>query len=385
VDTSFTFGLSQSGTPTYTIRGVGYYDFALSAPPTVSIYVDQVPLAYSVLTKGVILDLERVEILKGPQGTLFGQNSTGGAINFIAAKPTSSPEAGIEGTFGRFNAVNVNGFISGPITDTLGARLAFSADEGGAWQESYTRDASLGDRRFQTVRALLDWRPANDFSVSLNLNGWHDGSDTQAGQLTGFPRPSALTDPKNNVPLNAQNAILQYPVSPQMARAADWGPSDPRADEDFYQASIRIDYDMSSAVTLTSISAYSDDHTGSVFDIDGLAFSNNTTTLGGKSRSFSQELRLNGKAFDSRLHWVTGGNYASDKTTDVQFVNLSVSSPSYSFIGVGGPHWNNIKNESNSDVDTKAIFGNLSYEVTNTFTANAGARYTDSRTSFNGE
>lgn len=72
-------------------------------------------------------DLERVEVLKGPQGTLFGQNSTGGAINYVAAKPTQSLEAGFDLDYGRFNEVHSSAFISGPVSDTLGVRLAIDA------------------------------------------------------------------------------------------------------------------------------------------------------------------------------------------------------------------------------------------------------------------
>ena len=75
-------------TPVYTLRGVGLYDSGLGSSPTVSVYVDEVPLPFPVMTRAATLDLERVEVLKGPQGTLFGQNSTGGAVNYIAAKPT---------------------------------------------------------------------------------------------------------------------------------------------------------------------------------------------------------------------------------------------------------------------------------------------------------
>src|SRR3546814_17171743 len=75
------------------------------------------------MTRGATLDLERVEALKGPQGTLFGQNSTGGAINYIAAKPTDTLKTGFDLSFGRFNELVVGGFVSGPITDTVRARL----------------------------------------------------------------------------------------------------------------------------------------------------------------------------------------------------------------------------------------------------------------------
>src|SRR5258708_7378258 len=120
----FTAVQSPYGTPLYTLRGIGFFEESLGVSPTVAVYVDQVPLPYSAMTEGAALDLERVEALKGPQGTLFGQNSTGGAINFIANKPTRHFAAGLGVGYGNFNAVNVNGFVSGPLTDDLAGRVA---------------------------------------------------------------------------------------------------------------------------------------------------------------------------------------------------------------------------------------------------------------------
>lgn len=90
---------SPYGTPVFTIRGVGFQDTALGASPTVSTYVDEVPLPFSIETVGATLDLQRVEVLKGPQGTLFGNNATGGAINYIANKPGDAFEAGFDASF----------------------------------------------------------------------------------------------------------------------------------------------------------------------------------------------------------------------------------------------------------------------------------------------
>src|SRR3546814_12372675 len=92
-------------------------------------------------------DLERVEVLKGPQGTLFGNNATGGAINFIAAKPTRELHYGADLSYGRFNTIEVGGFISGPITENLRGRLSFKAVNGDEWQKSYTRIDSSEARR----------------------------------------------------------------------------------------------------------------------------------------------------------------------------------------------------------------------------------------------
>src|SRR5581483_1709575 len=95
------------GTYVFTIRGVGFQDTSLAGSPTVSVYTDEAPLPFSALTSGATLDLERVEVLKGPQGTLFGENATGGAINYIARKPTDTFTAGVDASWGRFDDTDV--------------------------------------------------------------------------------------------------------------------------------------------------------------------------------------------------------------------------------------------------------------------------------------
>ena len=118
--------VSDSGyaTPIYTLRGVGVNEQSLGSSPSVAVYVDEVPLPYPVLTQGATLDLQRLEVLKGPQGTLYGQNATGGAVNYIANKPTDEMSAGVTASFGRFSRGSVEGFLSGPLGDVVKARVA---------------------------------------------------------------------------------------------------------------------------------------------------------------------------------------------------------------------------------------------------------------------
>ena len=241
IEPSLQFSQSQNGTPVFTLRGVGYFEQSLSASPTVSVYQDEIPFPYPVMARGVMLDPERVEILKGPQGTLYGQNATGGLVNFIAAKPTNNFAAGVEDTIGRFGDNLLDGFVSGPITPGLNFRLAGSTENGGAWQQSDTRSQSLGSKNTQIGRFILDWKPTGNFSASLNVNGWRDRSDSQAGQLEGFrfqdpTNIAAGLDPSNpasyipapvgSPAFNAYppeiQAVVSEPIAPSNARAADW-------------------------------------------------------------------------------------------------------------------------------------------------------------------
>ena len=118
---SFTVSQSYQGVPTYTLRGIGFNTINLSATSTVGTYVDEVAYAYPIMNTGPIMDLERVEVLKGPQGTLYGRNTTAGLINFITARPTENFRAGATAEIGNYETYNFSGFISGPLTrDHLG-------------------------------------------------------------------------------------------------------------------------------------------------------------------------------------------------------------------------------------------------------------------------
>lgn len=357
----FNFTPSAYGTPVLTLRGIGFYDTALGASPTVSVYVDEVPLPLSAMAQGTSLDLERVEVLKGPQGTLFGQNATGGAINYIAAKPTNVFAAGGDLTYGRFNRVEGKGFVSGPITDTLTARVAVRYDRSDDWQYSYTRKASIGSGDFLTGRVLLDWKPTDRFKLSINANAWRDKSDNQAAQLVSI------------VTGNAIPALGRYPLPPRNSRAADWDPGlQLTRDNTFWQASVRADYELSEAVQITTLTAYEQLRRKSVVDADGTAIQNYGLNTPGNAKDFSQELRVSGDV--DRLHYVLGGNYAHDHVYDE--ADPFARDSSFPFDAA--------RATSDQRVNTFAVFGNLDYKVLDTITLQGGVRYTDQHRDFTG-
>ena len=370
-----TYQPSPFNIPVYTLRGVGFFDQTLSASPTVAVYTDEVPLPFSAMTKAAALDLERVEVLKGPQGTLFGQNTTGGAINYIAAKPTKDFAAGMSASYGRFNAADVQGYVSGPLSGTLTGRVAARIVQASEWQKSYTRNDKLGAVNQFQGRVLLDWKPNDRTHVLFNFNGWTDKSDTQAPQLIG----KMLSVPSNVL---RGAPTLAYPLAPRNARAADWTPDIEPLDKDdyFVQAAIRATYDLTDAVQITSITAVERYKSTSFSDFDGMALTTANFRSDGHINTISQELRLSSST--SRLNWIVGGNYEKDKTLD-EYVNWFYDSTTADVgpIYIGA---NPSGDTTRQNITMLSAFGNVEYEILPNLRAQAGVRYTDSKRSFTG-
>jgi outer membrane receptor protein involved in Fe transport len=405
---SLQFSPSQTGTPVYTIRGVGYYEASLAAAPAVSVYLDQVAFPFPVMSRGALLDVERVEILKGPQGTLYGQNATGGAVNFVPNRPTNAFAWGFDESFGRFEDNLLSGFISGPLSPTLNARLSFSTENGGAWQRSVTRDDKLGNKDTQIGRLILDWRPTQVFRASLNVNGFTDNSDAQANQLEGirFLDPQYLIPP-TAVPGGANNPAYYLPVAPlsqyptvlqpflanQPApandRAADWtAGTHPRNHERFYQGVLRLDYDFASNLGITSLTSYQHYTQANQHDLAGVSVESTAGVLSGKIDTFSQELRLHGVDFDNRLQWLLGANFEADNTHEEQNFNQFLISAS--FLTGGSPQsllpltpFTNYSATSDSRMRTYSAFANAEYHLLSNVDFHAGIRYTQSNQKFN--
>ncbi len=399
IEPSFQAQTSENDTPVYTIRGVGYFDQSLAATPTVSIYEGEIPFPLSPMGQGVLLDPERVEILKGPQGTLFGQNATGGAINFVSAKPTSVFAAGIDASVERFGEYKLDGFVSGPLTPTLTARLSASVDEGGDWQDSRTRSATLGNKDNQFARLLLNWTPTDNVQVNVNLNGWRNDSDNQAPQLEGvwfnspnLISPDKLTPASANFRPNAAysntyppaiQALVQQPTSPTNAQQADWAPgTDPSNGEYFYQDAVRVDYEPSDKVKLTSLSSYEAFDERNTVDQGGVGFPYSEGTINGEAFSLFQELRASGHLFRNRGSWIFGANYQDDGNHEQDYFSPIFVSPVYN---TGGSLFSPVQDapfqfgaRNNVDSHTGSVFVHADYPVLSTVTLNGGIRFTES-------
>ena len=362
-----TFTQTDSNTPVYTLRGIGFYDTTLGAYPSVSVYLDQAPLSFPVLTKLTLFDIERIEVLKGPQGTLFGNNATGGAINYIAAKPTREFKAGISLDEARFDTFTTDAYVSGPLSENLLGRFAFKVESGNGWQESISRPGdSNGARETFAARLLFDWRPLEALRIQTNFNAWLDRTQPPAAQfvefIPNFPAPN------------------QPPLVPNVVndpRMADWTPATrPEANNRLAQAVVRADYDLTSAIALTSLTSYIDYRQRQRPEGDGLAQARiDVIQNDGYIRSISEELRLADNS-DPLLGWTVGGNYSHDFSNERDSTNQTDASSYYTKVFAGLPFGGNsftngqvMKNYAGFADGTSTI---------GQFTLKAGARYTQS-------
>lgn len=433
----FTYTESLYVTPVYTLRGIGLYDATFGAVPAVAIYTDQIPRNFPILSDALDLDLERVEVLKGPQGTLFGQSSTGGAINYIPAKPTETLEAGGDLSYERFDRVQGSAFISGPLGDTLRARLAGRITQGGNWQYSISRPDDKNGRQDRIEgRFSLDWEPSDRIRFQGALTGVKDKSDIQAGQYreTRFNIYSAdalaaanadpatanpfgyvddaayasYTDPASSrfdstfvgrqltlaTRINSLDpriagtvigdsalAILGTPSRGDSIRAAEWDSGFMRgSDNEFFQAYLRTDFELTDELTFTSITAYTDKKLRYNTDLDATTAVGINVRVDGDVKVFNQEIRLAGDM--GPLKWLVGANYDHAKTRQDNFFELvgySASDP----LGTGDPaaFIGTTLNEFSSKLETIGLFANAEYEVTPNLTINGGIRYTENKQS----
>jgi iron complex outermembrane receptor protein len=407
----FTPGLTvnesaATGVPLYTIRGVGFQDYSTAASSTVGLYFDEVAIPYTVMSRGVVFDVQRVEVLKGPQGDLYGRNTTAGQINFVSNKPTEEFEAGFHGSYGRFGIFDLEGFASGALGDQVQARLAFrtiQSSEG--WQRSTTRDDTLGELDSNAIRALFSMQPSDTVDLLLNLHYVQDQSDNRAntpydGTIIGLGEFSQPYTPLEEYFLPTGSHFGEVPpwYSTGDNRAADWTNSytspltgktfdlRPRRDNELKGVSAKLEWDLDTT-TLTSITGYDEFDRTETNDWDGGFYndSSNINTTG--IEVFSQELRFDGQADD--LLWLAGLYYSRDTMDEYYHYFMSDS-----VFGLGAIPWGvglfaptpilELDTKYHQKTESKAAFGHLEWSFANSWRLTLGARYTEEDRTWSG-
>ncbi|MBZ0171098.1 MAG: TonB-dependent receptor, partial [Phycisphaerales bacterium] len=303
------------------IRGVGQTDFIVTTDPGVGIYVDGI--YYGRTTGGVVdmLDIERVEVLRGPQGTLFGKNTIGGALNVVSAKPDDSLHGRAELTYGEYDRIRFRGDLNIPIADKLYGRVAVStrhSDGYGKRVDFATRETTdaLGEDDSVSGRARFRWLATDRLEANL------------AFDYTRVREPQVPDDIKDINPaaplLGLWNGLVGGPAgtpyTPAFLTASDYsnfatGPS--TADLDLFGVSLTLDWQLG-PFNVKSITDYRDME--ALFSNDG---DGSPLRILGSDRvdldqdQLSQELHVFGTSFDDRLNWLAGVYYYEESAFEI--------------------------------------------------------------------
>jgi len=361
----FTAARTQTGYQVFSIRGVNFDAQQIAAPPTVSTYIDEAPLPYPAMYAGLLLDVDHVEVLKGPQGTLYGQNATGGSVNVIAARPTTYLSGMLQQSLNDFGESVTDGYISGPISDTLLGRFAFTTTHGGAWQEGYfANHFQNGAANRGAARLLFDWTPGDIVKLSVMFNANYDDGEPQALQLQEVA-------PQN--PAGAAPGLLTYPLPPQNNRAADWN-TPYRLDNYLYQGVIRADINVADTVTLTSLTDYIENRQDQAMDNDATGINVSSADHLATARSINQEVRVTGHPVPS-VTYIAGVNYQHDDFASRDLTHLT------EYSSLPGTTIDTHFDQGNR---AAGVFGNVDWEIRSGLTLTAGVRYTWTRQTASG-
>ena len=170
------------------IRGVGTNEFFGNAPSSVGLYMDEVSLNSSYLSTLGLFDMERVEILRGPQNSLFGRNTTGGAVNYISKLPNAGDELGGYGvlTWGEHKHLKVEGGVTLPMTEDWAIRVSgFRHVRDGVWNNLDTGDDSYGDERRYSMRVSSVWQPTDQTKVTISMHHARANDQAQPQKVAG--------------------------------------------------------------------------------------------------------------------------------------------------------------------------------------------------------
>jgi len=333
------------------LRGAGSQVDGPFADQAVAIFVDDVFIGEEAGIDFDLFDIERIEVLRGPQGTLFGRNVVGGAVNIITRSPSSNPDAVIEATYGRFDQLDIRGMVSGPlILDTLAAQLSFSSKNSDGAFYNATTGNRVGAADEQSMRLKFRFTPNDRTKFDLTGNYSRNKGFGAPADLSGDVGSIAMFDPSPNV--------VNMNVDGGYNRKT-WGVTG------------RLEHDFN-GIVLTSISAYREGEHETVFDTDATAFRTIEFTQRNDIQQFSQELRLTGES--DALQWVAGLYYLNLDITKIEDVFVAGAPGSILEAITGGATF---PEQLGQEAHTRsyAAYAQGTYSLTDRLRATAGLRY----------
>ncbi len=369
---------STNAIPNFVLRGIGLNDFTAIQSSPVAIHVDDVFYGNSTLLNFQLHDIDRVEVLKGPQGTLYGRNTTGGSINFFSARPSQEFEAQAEIGLANYESTSIQGYVSGPLSDTVSARLSAVVDnrDGGPFKHPTLGEIGSGDKF--AYRAQVLWDVSDLLSAHVLVFGGED--DSEGNQYQGLPTYTndatfgicesiSMGDsaPSANCSFDGFGALLIDDGDPYTLQTGVIN----RDEIDAFGSVLILDYDLQFA-TLKSVTGYNTSDRVSQEDADGSTARNIDVGYATDFAQFTEEIKLASSGEDP-LTWTLGMFYSTDfleaMRTETDLAGLDFGRQNHAY---------------ELETDSFAAYLHGEYALSTNLTLIAGVRYTDEERSFTG-
>ncbi len=350
--------------PVFALRGISLNDFATNGTQPVGVYLDEVYLVNNSQLAFQMMDLERVEVLKGPQGTLYGRNTTAGAINFITNKPTPAFAAGVSATAGEWELFGTEGYVNGALGEHVSGRLAVSGER--QMKGFFVNDRTGGDwgqSRRANWRGQLLW----DYGATHVLVNYHGGVDKSDDWYYKYVADAS------GLPLGTRLAALAAQANPSIFHGQHALLPEPYIDNTANGLTVTADHDYGFA-TVKSISSIENLDYARTEDYGSVPVPNGWNYYPGHLLQYSEELRLASNG-DPRWSWIVGLFAGYDRLRESDIYN-ELQNPIFEGY---------IFNEKYTQNTTSlALFTHNEIKLTDRLRLTAGLRFNDEQKHYNG-
>jgi iron complex outermembrane receptor protein len=356
----------------YNLRGVSQNDFSDHQEAPIAVYSDDAYIANTGALAGSLFDLQRVEVLRGPQGTLFGRNATGGLIQYVSKQPTDAPEGYVQVTAGNYHLLQTEGAVGGPVSDRVDARASFQTSYHDGYITNRIGDSINNQKQF-AGRLQFKIKPSDDGEILVKLDAVNNDHETEGNYSWAAAIPDATG-----------RGVFAPPGTPDFGGYVNTSTSPFNQAENrrglfnrtVWDANVRVNWQFS-GFSLASVTDFLQlqKRYGEDSDISPNPIFNYDT--GVHYQQFSQEFRLNGTV--GALRWITGAYYIKYRTDNFEQTVL----PNYiNYPGLGPLPYGDGLAQLRLTTSSPAVFGQLEYDLSEHWTAIAGARYTSDEKSY---
>jgi iron complex outermembrane receptor protein len=375
VDVTEPFGNAFS---MFAIRGLGLNDYNVNNNPTVAVYRDGAFLSSNAMIPKVLFDLARIEVLKGPQGTLYGRNATGGAINLMSALPGDLPEGYAVFGYGNFKTVDVEGAVGGPIAENAGVRLSgFAKRRFSGHQLNRTTGQRHGEIETWALRGIAAYRATDTLAFTLILNGGRDASDMTYFQHRGTLGPMCRVASEGVHDPASCTDLFGYSDTDGQPHAGDYSRT-PRIDDSTYGATLKTAWEGEGVALdlTTNAERYrfrntkeEDSSPQTALEID----------YDSDIHQISQDIQLSSNT-DSSLAWMVGAMLGYYRHDEQRSANITAFERAFGPL-FGSPI---VTLPYRQTTRTAAVFADGSWMLTPRLTLTGGLRASSERISYRG-